>query len=219
MQLNVSLQRTSQLVARSLPASRPAGISSVIFLTGLPMKTYFIAAIIAIFSLQACTSGGVARPVIEQGIYHPTPPSVEIKQRIYVRERERPLLPRINDASDSIVQFLLDMHLPKKTAAADVRHVLDGSRSILRLPPPATLQGRYVGMMVYCWESESEDQLKFLVEWADVTTMARYTDSYVFVQRGSSWYFEKHGGVTPWHWTKVEPYFQRNCPTNHPTAS
>lgn len=176
------------------------------------MKTHLVSVAIAIFLTQACAISPTTRPLIEQGIYHPTPPLVDLKQRFYVRERERPLLPRITNASDFIVQFLLDINHPKMTTVADIRHVLDESRSILRLPPPASSgRRRFVNMMLYCWESNNEDQLRFLVEWADVTTMARYTDSYVFVRRGSSWYFEKHGSVAPWYWTQVKPYFQREC--------
>ena len=177
------------------------------------MKTQLASLAIALFLTQACTTIATTRPRIEQGIYHPTPPFVDLKQRIYVRERERPLLPSITNASNSIIPFLTDMRNPQRNTAG-IRHVLNGSQAVLRLPPPATFstQHRFVPMTLYCWESVHEDQLKFLVEWADVTTMARYTDSYVFVRRGSSWYFEKHGSVAPWHWMQVERYFQRECP-------
>ncbi|VXC71260.1 hypothetical protein [Massilia sp. 9I] len=170
-----------------------------------------LAIIIAILSLPACTSIA-AYPVIEQSIYRPLPLAVAVKQRFYVRERERPLLPTIESASNAIVRFLLDVSHPFKGAVADVRPVLEESRPLLRLPPARSMgPGRYVGMLVYCWESEGSDRLRFLVEWADVTR-ARYTDSYVFVRRGSSWYFEKHGAIEPWHWTQTQLWFQRECP-------
>lgn len=178
------------------------------------MKTQLASVAIAIFLTQGCTTIGTTRPVIEQGIYRPKPPFVDLKQQIYVRERERLLLPRITNASNSIIQFILDMYNPKVKTVGDMWHVLTGSQAVLRLPPPATssTQGRFVAMSLYCWESDNEDQLKFFVEWADIGTMARYTDSYVFVRRGSFWYFEKHGSVAPWHWTKAKGYFQRQCP-------
>jgi len=170
-----------------------------------------LAITISLLSLPACTSFAT-RPLIEQSIYRPTPPAVAIKQRFYVRERERPLLPLIDSASNAIVQFLLDVSHPFKGKVADIRPVLEEARPLLRLPPARSMgKGRFVSMMVYCWESEGDDRLRFLVEWADLTR-ARYTDSYVFVRRGSSWYFEKHGATRPWHWTQEQLWFQRECP-------
>jgi hypothetical protein len=164
--------------------------------------------------LQACSAQPSKVPVIEQSIYHSAPPFANLKQSIYVRERERRLLPRITDASNSIVLFLLDMTNAKGETAVDVRHVMDESRAVLRLPPVATPagRGRYVFMTLYCWSSRDESQLEFLVEWADMIGNARYTDSYVFTKNGSSWYFEKHGRAAPRYWTQTERYFQRECP-------
>jgi hypothetical protein len=178
------------------------------------MKTYLAALAITIFLLQACSAQTPKIPLIEQDIYHPVPPFVNQKQSIYVRERERWLLPRITDASNSIVLFLLDMDNAKGDTAADVRYVMDESHAVLRLPPAATFpsQDRYVFMTLYCWSSRNENQLGFLVEWADPITKARYTDSYVFVKNGSSWYFQKHGSVEPRYWEQTERYFQRECP-------
>ena len=178
------------------------------------MKTHFGSVAIAILLPQACPADATTLPVVEQGIYHPAPPLVDLKQSIYVRERERPLLQHITNASDAIIQFLMDLYNAKGNTTAGIRHVMNESGSVPRLPPFATspVQSRFVFMRLYCWESDSEDQLKFLVEWADATTKTRYTDSYVFVRRESSWYFEKHGSVAPWYWTQTERYFQRECP-------
>lgn len=178
------------------------------------MKFLFASAAIALLSIPAWAAPRAALPVIEQSIYQPAPPFVDLKQAIYVRERERPLLPRIAGASDAIVAFLIDMHDSKKSPTS-IRHVLPTSQSLLRMPPQATFgQGRYVHAMLYCWTSDRDDQLAFLIEWADVTTKARYTDSYVFVRRDATWYFEKHGTIKPLRWTKTARYFQRACPAS-----
>lgn len=131
-----------------------------------------------------------------------------------MQERERPLLQIVTSASDSLIPFLIDMH-NARPPAANVRQVTDAARSSLRVPPEATGgRSRFVDMMEYCWTSENDNQLEFLVEWADVTTNSRYTDSYVFVRRGGAWYFDKHGHVTPWRWMQTERYFQRACPSH-----
>lgn len=178
------------------------------------MKLHLTLAAIAIFLMQPYATNARTLPSIEQSIYQPTPPFVDLKQSIYVRESERRLLPLISSASDSIIPFLIDMHDSKKTVAS-IRQVIEQSRSMLRVPPQATFgQGRFVDMMVYCWTSDNEDQLKFLIEWADLTTKARYTDSYVFIRHGGSWFFEKHGTVAPSRWTQTQRYFRRGCPTD-----
>jgi len=171
------------------------------------MRVRLATSLLAICMTQACTTTRATVPAIEQGIYRPAPPLVDIKQAFYVRERERPLLPHITEASDAIAHFLIDMHNGTQPAATE-------ARSTLRLPPSATLPsaGRFVNATLYCWESDAANQLKFLVEWADVTTHARYTDSYVFVKRGTSWQAATHGSYAPWHWTQTERYFQRTCP-------
>jgi hypothetical protein len=190
------------------------------------MKTHIAALGSTILLLQACSAQPSRMPVIEQGIYHPVPPFVDLKQAIYVRERERWLLPRITEASDSIVLFLLDIDNPNGSTAFNVRHVMDESRAILRLPPLATspAKGRYVFLTLFCWSSENEDQLEFLAEWADPVTKHRYTDSYIFVRHGSSWDFQKHGSAARRYWTQTTRYFQRECPAedkrqSSPTAS
>jgi hypothetical protein len=147
------------------------------------MKAHLVSVAIAIFLTQACTTNASKLPAIEQSIYHPVPPLVDLKQSIYVRERERPLLRNITNASEAIIRFLMDVRDAKG----------------------------FVFMTLYCWKSDNEDQLKFLVEWADVTTKARYTDSYVFARRGSSWYFEKHGGVAPYS-VFQRPLANHACP-------
>lgn len=177
------------------------------------MKSALIAGMLALMTTQACTSATVTRPAIEPGIYEAAAPFVDIKQSFYVRERERPLLADIAGASDAIVLFLIDMHNAGGSAPR-IRQVEDGARGALRLPPSATrpAPGRYVDTALYCWESDHPGQLKVVIEWGDIVTKARYTDSYVFVRRGTSWYFARHGSYAPWHWTQTERYFQRACP-------
>lgn len=189
------------------------------------MKTHIAALGFTILLLQACSAQPSSIPVIEQGIYHPLPPFVDLKQSIYVRERERWLLPRITDASNAIVLFLLDIDNPNGSTASNVRHVTDESRAILRLPPPATspVKGRYVFLTLFCWSSDNKDQLGFFVEWGDPVTKLRYTDSYIFARQGSTWNFQKHGSAAPRYWTQTTRYFQRECPAENarqsPTAS
>lgn len=178
------------------------------------MKTLFVMMAMDVVPVQASTSSAAAPPAIEQSIYRPVPQDVELKKAIYVRERERPLLARITEASSAITEFLLDIHNAQGDTVTGIRHVAREAQPALRLPPFATtpVRGRYVFMTVYCWQSEHEDQLTFLVEWADITTKARYTDSYIFTRRNGSWYFDKHGSVAPWSWTQTKRYFQPQCP-------
>lgn len=183
--------------------------SPVSYQTNMKLHFAFTSAIILL--TQACTSNAGSQPPIDQTIYHPAPPFVDLKQSIYVRERERPLLPLVTDASNSLIPFLIDMH--NGVAVSDIRQVMDESRSLLRVPPHATFgQSRFVDTKVYCWTSNNEKQLKFLIEWGDITTNARYTDSYVFIRHANSWYFEKHGTMAPWSWKLTRRYFQRECP-------
>jgi hypothetical protein len=186
------------------------------------MKRYLAFAVCAICAVAMWRSGSAATepiPKIEQSIYKPAPPFATLKAVIYVRERERPLLPLIEDASTSLVQFLLDIFAYDNDISADIPYVLPEAHNRLRLPPLATLPGRkanvrnrYVDSALYCWRSDNPDQLRFLIDWADLTTKARYTDSYVFVRRGTAWYFEKHDTIPPWHWTQTQRYFQPMCP-------
>jgi hypothetical protein len=214
VKLHVPFESTLILVCvadRILIAIVPISVLSIF---NTAMKIHIAALWLSTFLLQACAAQASKIPLIEQGIYHPAPPFVDLKQSIYVRERERWLLPRITDASDSIVRFLLDINNPNGSSAFNVRHVMDESRKILRLPPLATspLKGRYVFRTLFCWSSDNRDQLGFLVEWADPTTKLRYTDSYVFARHGSSWDFQKHGSAAPRYWTQTIRYVQRECP-------
>lgn len=164
---------------------------------------------------RCTTAEAVTVPVIEQGIYRPAPPFVDLKQSIYVRERERPVLGLVTDASTSIVRYLLEVFASTVVhPGAPMPHVLPDARAAMRLPPLVSTggSGRYVAMTLYCWTSDADNQLSFLIEWADITTHARYTDSYVFERRGRTWYFAGHGNIRPWHWTQTERYFQRACP-------
>lgn len=171
-----------------------------------------LAALAICISLTGCANAGKI-PRIEQGIYRPTPPLENIKQHFYVRERERPVLDLITEASIPIARFLLEFHASPDGSV--MPHVLAEARDSLRLPPNASRDStrRYVGSLLYCWKSKDNDHLEFLIEWGDITTNARYTDSYVFVRRGPSWYFEQHGSIPPWHWKQTERYFQRACPS------
>lgn len=178
------------------------------------MKTNIAALLIPMFLLDACAARPHEIPKIEPGIYHPVAPFVNQKQSFYVREREKWLLPRITDASNSIVLFLLGIDNANGSTAFNIRHVMDESRTILRLPPFATypVKQRYVFMTLFCWSSDKDDELEFFAEWADPINKLRYTDSYVFARHGSSWDFKKHGSAPPRYWTQTTRYFQRECP-------
>ena len=155
-------------------------------------------------------------PAIEQGIYTPSTPFENTKQSFYVRERERPLLSVISDADTSIALFLHDVtQAVSAESILTIRSVLPSARKQLRLPPLATFNksSHYVYSSLYCWKSANMDQLEFFIDWADIATNARYTDSYIFVRRGTSWYFKDHGSVAPRQWIQTERYFQRTCPS------
>jgi hypothetical protein len=182
------------------------------------MKVRIAFAMLAALMLSACQTHTGRIPVGESGIYTPQAPFENIKQSFYVRERERPLLGTIDDASTSIALFLIDVtHASSEQLVSTIHRVLPEARDRLRLPPAAAFDPtlRYVGMRLYCWQSKETDRLEFLIEWADMSN-ARYTDSYVFVRRGSAWYFDRHGSTPPWHWTQTERYFQRSCPSASP---
>lgn len=174
------------------------------------MKTHDVLAALAIcVSLTSYANAGQI-PSIEQSIYKPTPPLENIKQKFYVGERERPILDLITEASTPISRFLLELYaLPDGSVMPHAE-----ARDKVRLPPKSIhSSGRYVGAFLYCWKSTDRDHLEFLIEWGDITTNARYTDSYVFVRQGPSWHFEQHGSIPPWHWKQTERYFQRACPS------
>lgn len=179
------------------------------------MRTFIaIVILMAFISCPALTEAGKIPP-IEAGIYTPDAPFETVKQSFYVRERERPLLSTILQADTSIAMFLIDLHQEVSTESIQaIRSVLPDASRELRRPPIATLEQstRYYPASLYCWTSEREDQLEFFVDWADITTNARHTDSYVFVRRGTVWYFKEHGKDPPRQWTQTERYFQRACP-------
>lgn len=172
------------------------------------------AALLFALLIPCRATGAEAVPAIEQDIYRPAAPFVDLKQSIYVRERERPVLSLVTDASTSIVRYLLEVFASTVQPDAPMPHVPAEARGTMRLPPFVSTggAGRYVASTLYCWTSDGENRLSFLIEWADITTNARYTDSYVFEQRGQTWYFAGHGSIRPWHWTQTERYFQRACP-------
>lgn len=182
------------------------------------MKRHLVIAVCAALIWNTGQAAIEPIPKIERSIYKPAPPFENLKAVIYVRESERPLLPLIDDASTSIVRFLLDLFAYGSGIRSDLPHVLPEARDRLRLPPLATtpdtanMQRRFIQSAAYCWRSDNPDQLRFLIDWADMMTKARFTDSYVFVRRNAAWYFEKHDTVAPWHWVQTQRYFQLSCP-------
>jgi hypothetical protein len=177
------------------------------------MRTVVAIAILLAFISHPVLAESEKIPAIELGIYHPDIPFENIKQRFYVRERERPLLSAISDADTSIALFLIDVsNAISMESIKTIRSVLPSAREQLRLPPVMTFDKshRYVGSSLYCWKSENKDQLEFFIDWGDITN-ARYTDSYIFVRQGTSWYFKNHGSIAPRHWRQTERYFQLTC--------
>lgn len=175
--------------------------------------TVIVAATISLSNIASASINNA--PVIEQGIFKPAPPMESIKETFYVREVERPLLPQITAASNSIARFLIDTTTGPASRPHDAKRELRETVTVDPRPPPiASSDGkrRYVPSSVYCWKNDGKDHLKFLVEWGDITTSARYTDSYVFIRKGTTWSFEKHGNLPPYHWEQTAIYFQRPCP-------
>lgn len=182
-----------------------SGILLDIYGAGHFMKIMMVIAMLAALTSYPTLAQTGNIPVIERDIYRPEPPFENTKKAFYVRESERPLLATITDASTSIAHFLLYIRDPS----------LNKHTSTLRMPPTASHDQTqlYGASVLYCWKSEDKDHLEFLIDWGDITTNARYTDSYIFVRRGASWYFDRHGSTPPREWMQVERYFQRACPT------
>jgi len=181
------------------------------------MRSIVAIAILLAVLPRLAPAGTEKIPPIEPGIYTPSTPFENTKQSFYVRERERPLLSVISDADTSIALFLHDvMNAVSTESIQTIRSVLPDARERLCLPPLATFDTstRYVHLSLYCWGSENKDQLQFFIDWGDVTTNARYTDSYIFVRNGTSWYFKDHGNVAPRQWIQKERYFQLTCPSS-----
>ena len=147
------------------------------------MKPRVVFVALTIFVSQANLAQAGKIPAIEQGIYQSAPPFENIKQSFYVRERERPLLDLITDASTSLARFLIDSHnMSSAKPASAMPHVLADAQGGLRLPPMATTggNGRYVGLVVYCWKSKEKDHLEFLIEWILQPTRATLTPTSLF---------------------------------------
>lgn len=136
-----------------------------------------------------------------------------IKQAFLVADHEKPIVGTIRDASTSIASFaneVMATHAdPSRSALV---HVLPAAKETLRLPPEASNgTDRYVFSRFYCWKLADPSQLQLQIEWADVTTPQRYTDSYVFVKSGTRWYFSHHGDLAPFRYRLVGYDFNLPC--------
>lgn len=121
--------------------------------------------------LASCTSVPHALSESERNGFVADYPLKHIKLAFSVRDSERPIVATIKDASTAIASFAQEM-----TQTHDGNLVARGS---LRLPPEASNgNSRYIQALFYCWELLAQDKLQLQIEWADITTLLRYTDAY-----------------------------------------
>lgn len=156
-----------------------------------------------------------AQESIGLGGFIVSPPLAYVKQHFITAEHDRPVIHLVNSASTSIAVFANSVydHLPN-ALLSNIKRVLPGSQQRLRLPPSNKFDSnrRYIYMAFYCWQAVGVDRLQFLIEWADLQTKDRYTDSYIFVKSRSEWYFESHGQIAPWRSPPMKPNQLRQCP-------
>lgn len=164
--------------------------------------------------LTGCATPAGPTSIAERNGFLLQEPLMHIKRGFLVAADERVIVGEINDASTSIASFIQEIFELKLGRSRDsLKHVLPEARQTLRLPPVDSRgePDRYVAMLFYCWKSIDSDRLQVRIEWSDVTTSNRYTDSYVFRKSGPAWYFEQHGDFQPIHWLPKQRYFTRAC--------
>ena len=136
-----------------------------------------------------------------------------IKDGFIVKDNEKKIVAEIKSASTSIALFAMELRTVTANSSKDsLKHVLPDSREQLRLLPEASNgTDRYVYSTFYCWKLIAPDQLQVQIEWDDITTPQRYTDSYVFLRKGSEWYFSRHGDLVPFRYSLKGYEFKRPC--------
>ena len=136
-----------------------------------------------------------------------------IKDGFIVKDNEKKIVAEIRSASTSIALFAMELRTVTANSSKDsLKHVLPDSREQLRLLPEASNgTDRYVYSTFYCWKLIAPDQLQVQIEWDDITTPQRYTDSYVFLRKGSEWYFSRHGDLVPFRYSLKGYEFKHPC--------
>lgn len=176
---------------------------------------------IGLFSIFLFFSGGLmmdvnaakAQSETERNGFVAEEPLKYIKLAFAVKDTEKPIVGTIMDASNSIASFTKEvMASHANPSRSALTHVLPEARQQLRLPPEASNgTDRYVYSQFYCWKVIGKDQLQVQIEWADITTPQRYTDSYVFTKKGTAWYFSHHGNLAPFRYALAGYDFKRPC--------
>lgn len=154
-----------------------------------------------------------AQSVSERNGFVAEKPFKFIKEAFLVQDNEKKIVEEIKSASTSVALFTQELMATKANSSKDsLKHALPDSREQLRLLPEAT-NGRdlYIYSVFYCWKLIDPDQLQVQIEWADITTPQRYTDSYVFLRKGSQWYFSRHGDLSPFRYSLKGYEFKRPC--------
>jgi hypothetical protein len=141
-------------------------------------------------------------------------PLLHIKLGFAVEDSEKNIVEVIKDASTSIAFFSKEIAGTHGTdSKKSITYIVPEARDALRLPPEATNgTDRYVAMNFYCWKLLNPTKLQVNIEWADITTPRRYTDSYVFEKAGDKWLLLEHGNMEPFRYELVGYQFKRPCP-------
>jgi len=180
------------------------------------MKQFFSVCIIFLFFFGGSTTwmnDAEAQSVSERNGFNAEAPFVFIKRAFLVQDNEKKMVEEIRSASTSIALFAMELMATTANSSKDsLKHALPDSREQLRLLPEASNgRDRYIFSTFYCWKLIAPDQLQVQIEWADITTPQRYTDSYVFLRKGSEWYFSRHGDLIPFRYSLKGYEFKRPC--------
>ncbi|MFZ6687642.1 hypothetical protein ACO0K0_07845 [Undibacterium sp. SXout11W] len=180
------------------------------------MKKFFSVYAVFIFfwgGSMTTTSNAEAQSVSERNGFVAEKPFIYIKQAFLVQDNEKEIVEEIRSASTSIALFTRELMATTANSSKDsLKHVLPDSREQLRLLPEASNgTDRYIFSVFYCWKLIAPDQLQVQIEWGDITTPQQYTDSYVFLRKGSEWYFSRHGDLVPFRYSLKGYEFKRPC--------
>lgn len=158
-------------------------------------------------------SPSIAQSTTERNGFIAQDPLRHIKLSFAVEDSEKDIIHTITDASTSIAFFAKEVLATHGTTSREsMTYVAKDKRDSLRLPPEASNgTDRYVYSNFYCWKLLNPTRLQVNIEWADITTPARYTDSYVFEKIGSKWIFVEHGDLEPFRYQLSGYQFKRPC--------
>jgi hypothetical protein len=187
------------------------------------IKRFFILYTIPFIALISCANRPTSLSETERNGFIAKEPLKYIKLAFSVKQDESNIVGVIDDASTSIASFTkevaelqseyLHRNFPSNKYSRDeLKYVLPEARNTLRLPPKAsTGQDGYVYSNFFCWKLLAPGVLQTNIEWGDITTPKRFTDSYIFKKIGSKWYFERHGDMMPFTYDAVGYFTVRPC--------